>query len=354
MSEALFPTPLGSEQEALPREKVRDVIARGQTLPMLDIGDFIAGKAGALEQLAADVGYIQERLGFYYIVNYGFDPKIIDDAYEMNLRLFAAPDADKRRFEHEDHMQGYWSPRKFVNVRPGYEDEPAEDKVGGWAGWTFLRDRRPDDPEVVSNKRHRAMNKWPAPDMAPGYRQTVSLYHREMVKLGLKMVQVYAVALGLPLTYFDRDFDRLEWYSRSNFALGSDAPKGLAASPHSDHSFLTLLPISPVPGLQVRAPGKEAKWIDVAYVKGGIVVNTGEWLSRISNGRFLATPHRVLQPTKPRVSMPVFINPNDQATDATPAELLREGERQKHETSDWHSFFLSYVDGYTNASVPAS
>ena len=45
-------------------------------------------------------------------------------------------------------------------------------------------------------------------------------------------------------------------------------------------------------------------------VEDGIIVNTGEFLNRWSNGRFMATPHRVVAPEKDRYSMAMFFNPD--------------------------------------------
>jgi isopenicillin N synthase-like dioxygenase len=334
-----------AERLPQPHASVVGAIDSGTALPLLNLGAFIAGEPGAAEQLAADVKLIQERLGFYMIVNYGFDPELIEDAYEQSVKLFALPDEVNRPFEFRDHMQGYWPPRAIVNLRPGYENEAQASKGSKLAGWTFLRERRAGDPKVISNMRHRAMNKWPDPKFMPRFRDIVGRYHAEMVGLGLKLVKVYALALGLSADYFDRDFEDLEWYSRINFAPKPDAGDSLAITAHSDHSFLTLLPIAPIPGLQVRTPANT--WLDVKYLRGAIVVNTGEWLNRLTGGRFLATPHRVTAPREDRISMPVFINPNDGATDDPVPGSLAPGESAKHLRKHWHEFFLSYIDGYT-------
>jgi isopenicillin N synthase-like dioxygenase len=169
-----------------------------------------------------------------------------------------------------------------------------------------------------------------------------------MLALGLKLVPVYARALGLPADYFAKDFENSEWYTRCNHFDGREhAEDQHAATAHSDHSFLTLLPISRIPGLQVRTPAGD--WIDVAYQRGVIIVNTGEWLNHLSNGRFLATPHRVTQPPVERISMPFFIDPNDEAVNTPIPGALKPGEAPPFTPSRWHDFFCSYIDAYTKA-----
>lgn len=325
-----------------PSPAVARIIEQGESLPLLDLSDFIAGKPGADLQLAADIRLIQETLGFYAIVNYGFDPAIIARTFEQNYKLFALPEEARLPFRYQDHMQGYWPMRPIVAVRPGYEGEAEKGSMLG--GWAFLRERAPDDPKVLAGMRHRAMNKWPDPELLPDYRPVVEQYLAEMVSLGLKLVEVYALSLDLPRDYFANHFDELEWYSRTNFMKKT---ADTAITPHSDHSFLTLLPVSPVQGLQVRTP--TGSWIDAPKTQGTLVVNTGEWLNQLTNGRYIATPHRVTAPKADRISIPVFVNPNDDAMNDPVPGSVKEGEERRYPRRDWHSFFLSYIDGYTTA-----
>ena len=78
-------------------------------------------------------------------------------------------------------------------------------------------------------------------------------------------------------------------------------------------------------------------------------MNSGEWLNHRTNGRFLATPHRVLQPTTERISMPFFVDPNDDAVNDPVPGALAPGESPKFPRTRWHDFFVSYIDGYTKA-----
>lgn len=121
-----------------------------------------------------------------------------------------------------------------------------------------------------------------------------------------------ALALGLPKTFFDKDFEdpmallRLLHYA----AVKSIPEEGLyAAGEHTDYGMITLLLTDGTPGLQVQT--KTGQWIDVAPRKGAFVVNLGDMLERWSNGLFRSTPHRVLtQGETERYSVPFFYEPN--------------------------------------------
>jgi isopenicillin N synthase-like dioxygenase len=64
-----------------------------------------------------------------------------------------------------------------------------------------------------------------------------------------------------------------------------------------------------VGGLQVRTPA--GNWVDAPYIPGTLVVNVGDMLHRMSNGKLLSTPHRVINRSgKERYSIPFFFDPH--------------------------------------------
>jgi len=69
-------------------EGTRQAIRLAENLPILDVGPYLAGEPGALEQLAADVKLIQEDLGFFAIVNHGLDPELIEETFKQTAKLF--------------------------------------------------------------------------------------------------------------------------------------------------------------------------------------------------------------------------------------------------------------------------
>lgn len=80
-------------------------------------------------------------------------------------------------------------------------------------------------------------------------------------------------------------------------------------APHTDGSFITFLPQSKFPGLEVRTSSGE--WIRPPSVPDTLVVNTGEMLALYSNDRFVPTPHRVINRSRnTRHAMPFFYGPN--------------------------------------------
>jgi isopenicillin N synthase-like dioxygenase len=160
------------------------------------------------------------------------------------------------------------------------------------------------DPDPANDR-----NRWP-PGM-DAFKAKQVTYFQTMRALAHRMLPVFALALDLPQDYFEADFTgpsctvRLIEYPPQ---LEDETDK-FGFAPHTDGSFITLLPQSRFPGLEVRT--KSGEWIRPPGIPGTLVVNTGEMLAHYSNDRFVPTPHRVLnRSTHRRHAMPFFYGPN--------------------------------------------
>jgi len=171
------------------------------------------------------------------------------------------------------------------------------------------RERAPDDPDVIAEKPWRGLNQWP--DNLPGFRDTVLVYWNRMERLGQSMLPLYDLALGLPPGYFRERFEG----AHINLRL-SHYPPGLMAednqfgiAPHTDSGFITFLPQSAVPGLEILTV--TGKWIAVPPMPGTYLVNTGDILHQWTNRRFRSTPHRAINRSETdRYAIPFFYDPN--------------------------------------------
>ena len=91
-------------------------------------------------------------------------------------------------------------------------------------------------------------------------------------------------------------------------------PGAIRAAAHEDINFITLLITSTSSGLQLLT--RDGKWLDVNAQPGEIVADSGDMLSRVTNGLLPATTHRVINPddmSSARYSMPFFVHPRPDA-----------------------------------------
>jgi isopenicillin N synthase-like dioxygenase len=291
-----------------------------RAIPILDLAEYLAGSEAAAEQLAERLRYTQENVGFYVVVNHGVPRDVIDHGYAELAKFFELPEPEKLKIRINDSTIGYIPPRSTMYVSATVHKNTKKDLN---ETITLARERAPDDPAILSGIRFVGPNQWP--EGMPEFRDAMIAYQDAISKLGFAMLPIYARALGLPPDYFDPHFTEPLWWTRnSHYAAIEPEENQFGIAPHCDHSFITLLPISDVSGLEVMWP--DGEWVPVKPVPGGIVINTGEFLARWTNGRFLATPHRVIMPSRDRYSMAMFFNPSPE-TMAVPFETCVTDER---------------------------
>ena len=81
------------------------------------------------------------------------------------------------------------------------------------------------------------------------------------------------------------------------------------AGPHTDNSFMTILARMEVPGLAIKLPSGE--WFNPPLIDGTLLVNIGNMMRRMSNNKFLSTPHGVIvEGDQDRYSIAYFHSPN--------------------------------------------
>jgi len=175
-------------------------------------------------------------------------------------------------------------------------------------GWVFCR--RAFDLE--NDPSYNALDFWPQAEYEAIFRQVVLAQQpliKPLMQAMLRYLQVEPHCYDEKLTGTNFGF-RLNYYpALKDEQLASGAGRMLG---HEDVDLFTLLPASSVDGLQVLNR-ENNRWIRLQAPPGSIIVNTGDYMQRISNDRFPSTTHRVGRPTdkalwgQPRVSFPMAV-----------------------------------------------
>jgi len=284
-------------------------VAESQTtnpIPGLDLGPYLAGTPGALEDLARALREVCENVGFFYIENHGIPQALIDGAFEASRRVHALPVEQKREIKLNGDNIGYMfvnesmqrHSRVEVARKPNYNES-----------YFCMRERGPDHPDVVARKPFRGMNLWPR-DL-PGFREAALAYQGAIEQLGRKMLPVVARALDLPADHFLPLFETPYIQLRMLHYPPRDegVPEQFGAGAHTDAGFLTFLMQREVGGLQIRR--KDGVWIDAPVMPGRYLINCGDMMQRWTNERFVSTPHRVMNVSgTDRYSMACFFGPD--------------------------------------------
>ena len=265
-------------------------------IPVIDLAD---------RAVAPKLRTALEDVGFLVLVNHGVPQRLIDQTFAEAKRFHAQPADVKMALRMNEHNNGYMSMGRYAvwTSEVNTNDKPDLNEA-----FFVRRERTPDDPLVLANRRFAGPNVWP--EHLPGFRDRVLAYTDAMDALSNRMLPVCAEALDLPRNFFDAAFANSQFTFRlSHYPPVAALPNQFGLAPHTDANFITFLAQSDVPGLQVRTPAGD--WLDVPYVPGSFAVNSGDMMTRWTNGRFKSTPHRAVPPVgRERYAIPFFLGPH--------------------------------------------
>jgi len=153
------------------------------------------------------------------------------------------------------------------------------------------------------------------------FKRTIQAYYSEAFELSRKVHRITALSLGLDADAFDRYFQRpLDILMLNHYpAPKKDASKGeVGMGAHCDFAFTTLLLTDGTEGLQVckdkTLPVEEREWENIAPEEGTFVINFGDALESLTNGRYKSVLHRVANTSgKERKSVAFFCEPSADA-----------------------------------------
>lgn len=255
-------------------------------LPVLDIRRLDAG-AGERAALLEEVRRTAYDLGFFYITGHGVEQALIDQTLALSRRFFALPEADKLAVEmiNSPHFRGY--NRKGMEMTRGQRDWREQLDIGA------EREALAREPNAPAWARLRGPNQWPA--ALPELRDTLLRYQAAVSDLAIRMIKLFAVALGQPEDVFEQIYTPEPHYLMKIIRYpGRDQTEGdQGVGAHKDGGFVTILLQETQEGLQVE---HEGGWISAPPVPGTFVVNIGEVLELASNGFLRANVHRVVTP----------------------------------------------------------
>jgi len=308
------------------------------TIPVIDLGPYLAGEPGALDRAAAKLRHALTEIGFYSIVNHGVPSALVDEVYRQVARFHARPLEEKLKIKLDRHNVGYL-PMMGDTLRTSVVANVTKPNMS--EAFFMARDLATDHPDVVSGRRFRSANQWP--EDLPGFREPLVEYCDALERLVQRLVRVYARALDLPATYFDGPFTDFQYKLRATHYPSQpealDDEFGIA--PHTDTSFLTLLAPNDVPGLAFRT--KAGDWMDVPSSRDAFIVNGGQLLLRWTNDFFLATPHRAVNRTSgERYALAFFCDANIDWPIAAVPTRVGPGRPPLYETTYYTDYMIRY------------
>ncbi|KAI1333613.1 hypothetical protein F5Y15DRAFT_430757 [Xylariaceae sp. FL0016] len=244
-----------------------------------------------------------QKIGFFYITNFGLSQESVDRQFAIGKEIFNLSADEKLQYRAELEKGGYngYKPLGLREVRPGIFDNTEIYNIP-----KFIPELERSHPDIINQNR-------------PEIERFSRHIHDEIVR---KLLTLFAMILELPEDYFlkchrydersDCHLRYMKYHHRSeeqNKSLGNVWVRG-----HTDFGSLTLLFRQPVAALQVQTPDGNWKWVK-PYPES-ITVNLADSLEFLTNGFLKSSIHRVVAPPPDqsqvdRLGVLYFVRPED-------------------------------------------
>ncbi|RLN42365.1 protein SRG1-like [Panicum miliaceum] len=279
------------------------VDVEGYNLPVIDMSRLLNPEFS--EEETAKLGSACEHWGFFQLVNHGLDGGFLQQIKADITEFFSLPLEEKLAVAIPPNgIQGF-----------GHHFVFSKEQKLDWVDMLFLATRPVEE---------RSLAFWPTKPST--FRDTLDKYSLELANVSAQLFKFMANNLRVNQEALLGTFKGLPQSMRINYYPPcSQANKVLGLSPHTDGVGMTfLLQVNDVEGLQIR---KDDKWFSVEAIPEALVVNIGDVLEILTNGKYKSIEHRaVINPVKERITIATFLSVNLGCMIGPLQGLLKEGE----------------------------
>lgn len=319
--------------------------AKGEftSIPEIDISNIDSPSLEERKKIAKEIYDACSVSGFFYLINHGIPEEVLNQTFEIMKRFFEL-DHDTKMDAHVQRnpaIRGYEPPLETRNdprTKGDFKEaftmgdcviEPEQDYKG----------RVGADPPAHITK---PQNIWPKD--APFFREGLYRYYSHVFPLAMKLVRIFALAFGLEETALDSIFKfpitGMRALHYPPMPVEEDGTIGLGA--HTDFSWLTMVLQDSVPALEIL--NKDGAWVQAPPKPNSFVCNVGQYLERQTNGKFVATVHRVRNQTgERRYSLPFFLTPDPDANMHVLESFIAPGEKAGYEPFNVGDLYIRRV-----------
>ena len=268
------------------------IMNESYVLPMVDISKLTSHKAPDRLEVANALDQACKDVGFLYIHGTQLKPELFQQLVNTAQAYFAQDENIKMQnyIGNSQNHSGYVPIGEEQFTANTYDLKEAYDINYDYLGFTELR------PLVGPNQ-------WPND---PQFKTHVQNYYQHIKDIGHQLFHAFALALNLEEDYFDAHLKHAPSQLRLiHYPYNPDASDSAGIGAHTDYECFTLL-FPTAEGLQVL--NKDAEWMDIPLIENTLIMNIGDMMEILSNGRYFATKHRVKKVKEERYSFPLFFS----------------------------------------------
>lgn len=259
------------------------------TIPVVDLQNPIRND---MIQQILDAG---QTCGFFQVINHGVSKEVVKHTIQVFREYFEM---------HREEKQCAGDESGWIYM--GSTDY-AKDGIHLWR-------------ESIKHSCYplvECMQSWP--QKPTQYREIVSTYLEKIRNVRCRILELIGEGLGLEAGYLE-EMSQVQLLVANYYPPCPDPSLTLGLLKHCDPSLITILLQEDVSGLQVLL--NDGKWMVVSAIPDAFVVNIGNQLQIISNGKLRSLEHRaVTNKERGRISIASFINPSPNCI-VEPAKVL--------------------------------
>ncbi|KAL3516843.1 hypothetical protein ACH5RR_023745 [Cinchona calisaya] len=235
--------------------------------PVIDLSSF--HRPIHRPQIMDELRLACKELGFFQVINHGIPLSVMSDALDTATEFFDLP--------HEEKLS-LASANIHEPVRYGTSLNHAKDRVHFWR----------DFIKHYSYPLSTWIDKWPSNPQS--YKAKMGNYVQAVHALHKMLMKVVFESLGLSPNYLQEEIDDGSQVMAVNcYPTCPEPDQVLGMPPHSDYGYLTII-LQNQQGLEIMSHDK--KWYHILVNKGALVIQMGDQIEIISNGRYKSPIHR--------------------------------------------------------------
>ncbi|XP_004490402.1 2-oxoglutarate-dependent dioxygenase 19-like [Cicer arietinum] len=257
-----------------------------QNIPIIDLSNLISSHLDDRFNEIQKLGDACRDWGFFMLINHGVSEKLREEVLRASQCFF-----DLRGEEKKDYV----GENVFDPIRCGTSFNVKVDKTLYWR-------------DCLKCYVHPHFH---APSKPLGFSETLEEYVTKINEVIGELLKGISLSLGLEENYIHKSMN-IESGSQLlviNYYPPCPKPELVMGLPaHTDHGLLTILIQNEFGGLQIEHDGK---WIPVNPLPNSFLINTGDHLEILTNGKYKSVVHRavVMNKKAARISVATAYGP---------------------------------------------
>ncbi|XP_059448280.1 2-oxoglutarate-dependent dioxygenase 19-like [Corylus avellana] len=256
-----------------------------ESIPIIDFFLLTSGTPDQRSKTIHQLGKACQDWGFFMVINHGVPESLMKAMTDVCGEFFNLTEEEKRE---------YGGKHVLDSIRCGTSINASVDKVLFWRDFVKF---------FVHPQFH-------SPSKPAAFREISLEYSKRSRELAMELLKGISMSLELGDTYIQNALNMesgLQILIANLYPPCPEPELAIGLPPHSDHGLLTLLIQNEISGLQVQ---HQSKWVNVNSTPNAFVVNIGDQMEIMSNGKYKSVVHRAFVNEKAtRISMATIIGP---------------------------------------------